>query len=159
VACYSVHPLVSEIRERVHPSVHVTGIFEASITTAMAMLPQRWRTYSLLGNDEGYRTFGIVSTGSYWKESLSQGVMEFLGTPGDESECHEFQGVETTGLTAGELHTSNQEDVRHRVKEATKRLVQDHTCSVVCLGCAGMAGKSASRHIIAPSTIVMTFMI
>jgi Asp/Glu/hydantoin racemase len=66
VACYSVHPLVSKIKDIVHPSVHVIGIFEASITTAV----------SLLGSPRN-ATFGIVSTGSIWESLLTTGVKDF----------------------------------------------------------------------------------
>lgn len=124
VACYSIHPLVSRIKERIHSDVHVMGIFEASITSALALLPQK----------DG--KFGIVSTGSYWKTSLTNGVLEFLGSP----ETVRFKSVETTGLNAGELHTAPLELVRRKMKEATKRLVKDGDCTVICLGCAGMAG-------------------
>ena len=131
VACYSVHPLVSRIKERVHPDVHVTGIFEASITSALALLPQKgW------GSAREHEKFGIVSTGSYWENALTKGVLEFLGS----SETARFKSVETTGLNAGELHTAPPELVTRKMKEATKRLVKNRDCSVICLGCAGMAG-------------------
>lgn len=135
VACYSVHPLVSLIRERADTRVSVMGIFEASVIAALALLPQRKDMQHLSGG--GYETFGIVSTGKYWEEALSRGVKEFLGT---ERECLRFKGVETTGLSAGELHTADPGQVRGRIKDATKRLVRGGDCSVVCLGCAGMAG-------------------
>jgi Asp/Glu/hydantoin racemase len=122
VACYSVHPLVSRIEDKVHPSVHVIGIFEASVTTALSLLPQR------------NATFGIVSTGSIWESLLTTGVKDFLGGN------RKFQGVKTTGLTAAELHETHPEIVKKRVMEATKRLVRSKNCTVVCLGCAGMVG-------------------
>ena len=131
IACYSVHPLVSRIRDQVHPDVHVTGIFESSITSALALLPQRgW------GSSREHEKFGIVSTGSYWEKTLTRGVLEMLGS----SETTRFKSVETTGLNAGELHTAPPELVKRKMKEATKRLVKDKDCSVICLGCAGMAG-------------------
>ena len=122
VACYSVHPLVSKIRDIVPPGVHVTGIFEASVTTAISLLPQC---------DE---TFGIVSTGSIWEGLLTEGVTNFLGG------SKKFQGVETTGLTAAELHETDENIVKKRVMDASRRLVRDRKCTVVCLGCAGMVG-------------------
>jgi len=120
VACYSVHPLVSKLKDMVPPSAHVIGIFEASVTTAISLLPKR------------NETFGIVSTGSIWETLLTAGVKDFLG--GNKK----FQGVDTTGLTAVELHETHPDVVKERVMEATKRLVRNRNCTVVCLGCAGM---------------------
>ncbi|PQE19288.1 hydantoin racemase protein [Rutstroemia sp. NJR-2017a BVV2] len=138
IACYSVHPLVSAIRERVKPDVYVMGIFEASVMMALGLLPQgngrRLKTGG--GKKEG---FGIVSTGKYWEEVLGEGVRQFLGVD-DGVNCDRFKGVETTGLNAGELHSVEPEIVRKKMKDAVKRLVGGRDCSAICLGCAGMAG-------------------
>ncbi|TVY29716.1 Uncharacterized protein LHYA1_G000910 [Lachnellula hyalina] len=131
VACYSVHPLVGMLRKKVAPHVHVTGIFEASISTSLSLLP--------LGSGSSYSRFGIVSTGTYWEKALSKGVKDFLEVD-DLKSCKRFKGVETTGLNAGELHTAPPELVRRKMMEATKRLVKDKDVRVVILGCAGMAG-------------------
>lgn len=138
VACYSVHPLVTELKKRVRPNVHVTGIFEASVMMSLGLLTQG--NGKRLGNNEGDKEgFGIVSTGKYWEEVLGAGVRDFLGTQKGEH-CERFKGVETTGLTAGELHSVDSEIVGTKMKEAVKRLVGKRDCSIVCLGCAGMAG-------------------
>lgn len=127
VACYSPHPLVTLLKSeetiRNHPGKLVTGIFEASITSSLQFIQ----------NDQ---KFGIVSTGKVWEQILSVGVHQFLGT----KSCERFSGVQTTGLNATELHTAPQEEVRERMKEATKRLVKDGDVGAVCLGCAGMSG-------------------
>ncbi|EPE34651.1 hypothetical protein GLAREA_10345 [Glarea lozoyensis ATCC 20868] len=132
VACYSVHPLVGMIQEKVAPHVHVTGIFEASISTSLSLIP-------MVKGEKVRSKFGIVSTGSYWEKALSDGVKEFLEVD-DLKSCKRFKGVETTGLSAGELHTAPAEEVRRKMMEATKRLVRDKDVKVICLGCAGMAG-------------------
>ncbi|TVY49281.1 Uncharacterized protein LOCC1_G002067 [Lachnellula occidentalis] len=134
VACYSVHPLVGMLRKKVAPHVHVTGIFEASISTSLSLLP--------LGSGSSYSRFGIVSTGTYWEKALSEGVKDFLEVD-DLKSCKRFKGVVTTGLNAGELHTAPPELVRRKMMEATKRLVKDKDVRVVILGCAGMAGLDA----------------
>ncbi|TVY14182.1 Uncharacterized protein LARI1_G007082 [Lachnellula arida] len=134
VACYSVHPLVGMLRAKVAPHVHVTGIFEASISTSLSLLP--------IGSGSSYSRFGIVSTGTYWEKALSEGVKDFLELD-DLKSCKRFKGVETTGLNAGELHTAPPELVRKKLMEATKRLVKDKDVRVVILGCAGMAGLDA----------------
>lgn len=128
VACYSVHPLVSKIREMVHPAAHVIGIFEASVTMALSLLPNG------TGSVKRSETFGIVSTGSIWNPLLTKGVADFLGN------SHKFRGVETTGLTAAELHQTDPGEVKQKVMDATRRLLREKNCTVVCLGCAGMVG-------------------
>ncbi|KAF4626777.1 hypothetical protein G7Y89_g11378 [Cudoniella acicularis] len=131
VACYSVHPLVGMLRDKVSPRTHVTGIFEASISTSLSCLP--------MGSGKTRSKFGIVSTGTYWEKTLSDGVKHFLEVE-DLASCKRFKGVETTGLNAIELHTAPPELVRKKMMEATKRLVKDKDVKVICLGCAGMAG-------------------
>lgn len=136
VACYSVHPLVEMLRQRLAPHQHVTGIFEASISTALALLPIK------LGYDRETRDwmFGIVSTGTYWKEALELGVGAFLGQKDpDRFFSDRFMGVETTGLNAIELHTAPPEEVKRKLMDATRRLATD-SLKVICLGCAGMFG-------------------
>ena len=130
VACYSPHPLVEALRPRLPIT---TGILEASISAAL----------SVLGPTE---RFGIVSTGKAWEEILGRAVDELLGArlaegerwEGVKSKC--FAGVETTGLSAVELHEAPQDEVRQRVKEAVRRLVGRGGVKCVVLGCAGMAG-------------------
>lgn len=170
IACYSHHPLVSELQaaclaleqQQVPASAtatdetgttnptsggrrrkYVTGIFEASVLSCLALLQ---------GTES---SFGIVSTGKIWEEALSEGVATFLG--GGSSTSSRFAGVETTGLTATDLHDLPAHQVNDKMKEATKRLLrkaknsagQEEASSssspvgpvaAICLGCAGMAG-------------------
>ena len=133
VACYSVHPLVGFIRGELKKAglrAHVMGIFEASILTALSILPP--------SSHEG--RFGIVSTGKYWEQALSDGVKDFLGTS-SEIENARFAAVSTTGLNADQLHSMPKNEVRDRMKKAVKSLMEvNGDVSVVILGCAGMAG-------------------
>jgi Asp/Glu/hydantoin racemase len=124
VACYSRHPLVRQLKS--HTDKPVIGIFESSITLALHLLRRE---------DE---KFGIVSTGLVWESLLSIGVNEAFGFGvGSSMLC--FAGVETTGLNATDLHDSPADEVRQRMTDATKRLL-NKGAKVVCLGCAGMAG-------------------
>lgn len=135
VCCYSQHPLVSILKSR--PEITstnklVTGIFEASVSTSLQAIHPEER-------------FGIVSTGKVWEELLADAVVGYLGFEGKVAE-RRFAGVETTGLSAIELHDTPAEEVRRRMKEAVKRLLgsgkRDGKGEVgaICLGCAGMAG-------------------
>ncbi|KAH8599442.1 Asp/Glu/Hydantoin racemase-domain-containing protein [Bisporella sp. PMI_857] len=139
VACYSVHPLVSRIREHVQPNVPVTGIFEASISAALMLLPQHCNARSGNRGPRGYETFGIISTGNYWEQALTEGVLNFLGVS-ELGNLHRFKGVRTTGLSATELHDIDQDTVKSKVKDATRDLLRSRDCGVVILGCAGMVG-------------------
>lgn len=99
------------------------GIFEASVIQSL----------KLLKDGENY---GIVSTGKYWRKSLSEGIKS-MNVKGAEDK---FAGVETTGLNAKELHDRPTEEVNDKLKDATKRLLKENKVGAICLGCAGMAG-------------------
>lgn len=133
VACYSVHPLTTKLKSLLPAKHHapVIGIFEASLSTALSLLPPPW--------SGSIKKFGIVTTGKYWEDTLTHGVLDFLGCDNLDS-CKRFKGVESTGLSAAELHTSPPSEVRYRMIKATKRLLRDRDVGVICLGCAGMAG-------------------
>ncbi|GAA6012962.1 hypothetical protein JCM10207_008396 [Rhodosporidiobolus poonsookiae] len=136
VACYSVHPLVGQLKRALadvgHPPRPVLGIFEASILASLN---------HLAGADPDDQ-FGIVTTGAVWEQILSDGVRGFLGA----TDVRRFAGVATTGLSAVELHDAPADEVKTRLKDATKCLIRQASASgkgrlrAVCLGCAGMAG-------------------
>jgi Asp/Glu/hydantoin racemase len=123
-------------------STPVVGIFEASISTSLSLLSAP----RLVEGELRYQKCGIVTTGQYWEKVLTDGVVDLLGFENSEAgarTCKRFKGVESTGLTAVELHTADPEEVRSRMMAATRRLVKDGDVRVVCLGCAGMAGMDA----------------
>ncbi|TWU71367.1 hypothetical protein ED733_001052 [Metarhizium rileyi] len=123
VACFSVHSLVPKLSTRF--DVPVTGIFEASILTAMSLLRpgEQW---------------GIVTTGKFWEKHLSDGVYDFLGV--DVGRSTKFAGVATSGLTAGDFHTMSADDVNAKLSSATRRLLESGNISCVVMGCGGMVG-------------------
>lgn len=127
IACFSVHPLVPELQKRTGPNCAVTGIFEASVLAAVSLLEpnQKW---------------GIVTTGKFWEDHLSNGVKEFLGA-NHEDKNTKFAGVESTGLNASDFHHGvDPAIVRRKLKEATRRLLAKGQVHVIVMGCAGMAG-------------------
>lgn len=150
VACYSAHPLVGMIQKKIkeyeqkYPSTrhkYVTGILEASITTSLSLTSAFNITAVMYAREQVEDTFGIVTTGSAWKEELTNAITEMLvGKNQQPPAC--FAGVETTGLSAIELHRTDPEEVKERIREATTRLLRNSPTFVgaVCLGCAGMAG-------------------
>ena len=157
VACYSAHPLVGmlkrEIRRQAHelkfPRKYVTGIFEASVSTCLALA----RDFDMAADARMNRlaspsSFGIVTTGALWKDELSAAVKKMLlgDRTGDECTLEVFAGVGTTGLTAAELHTTPLEEVRARITRVTSQLTKSskHPVAAICLGCAGMSGMDAA---------------
>lgn len=85
--------------------------------------------------------FGIVSTGKVWETALREAVHNMFGV----TNTSRFVGCQTTGLNASELHDLPAYEVRAKMKEATKRLLQDGKKAnshvrAICLGCAGMVG-------------------
>lgn len=149
VACYSAHPLVGVLRNRIqelektNPSIrkkYVTGIFEASVTASLSLISAfDFVAPGDLHKEQVKESFGIVTTGSAWKEELVKAVSHMLGHSQGSSR---FAGVETTGLTAIQLHTTEPKEVKQRIIDATQRLLRDSSVPVraVCMGCAGMAG-------------------
>ncbi|CRG89612.1 hypothetical protein PISL3812_06651 [Talaromyces islandicus] len=128
---------------------YVTGILEGSVSSSLMLIS----AFHLQGDRSLHKvqaqdTFGIVSTGAVWKPELTTAVNAMLNGPEDksaaaaESSASRFAGVETTGLTAIELHETPADEVCKRMSDATARLLKNSSRPVraVCLGCAGMAG-------------------
>ncbi|KKY24574.1 putative hydantoin racemase [Diplodia seriata] len=76
VACYSPHPLVAALKAELAVVVDssstikpVTGIFEASVATAL----------QIVSSSPPREKFGIVSTGKVWEEILERAVARLLG--------------------------------------------------------------------------------
>ncbi|PGH00014.1 tubulin gamma chain [Polytolypa hystricis UAMH7299] len=161
VACYSAHPLVGMLKEQISVNranqadekaetqrkrQYVTGIFEASVSACLSLTSQ----FDLVpgrGLEKAVNSasFGIITTGSVWKDELSMATRDLLlrakgSVPRNELDV--FAGVATTGLTAVELHSTPAEEVQRRIVEATEGLIRAAGCKVaaICLGCAGMAG-------------------
>lgn len=150
VACYSQHPLVPRLKREFEilqleatkgsggrgARKYVTGIFEASVVASLSLVGA--------GADE---SFGIVSTGKIWETALRDAVNDLFGV----SDSRRFAGCETTGLNASELHDLPAEEVRQKMKEATKRILQrgkalGTNVRAICLGCAGMVGLDEAVH-------------
>ncbi|EAW07491.1 aspartate/glutamate racemase family protein [Aspergillus clavatus NRRL 1] len=149
IACYSAHPLVGMLKDAIakldqETKKYATGIFEASVLMSLSLTS----SFNLSGGpglekEQAKDTFGIVTTGSIWKDELTKSVTELLVNSGDShNSSTRFAGVETTGLTAVQLHTTAPEEVRKRISDATERLIKStpHPLSAICMGCAGMAG-------------------
>ncbi|CAK7212691.1 Protein dcg1 [Sporothrix curviconia] len=136
VACFSVHPLVTALSKRLAGTkVHVTGIFEASLVTALTLLPAY--PFSV---DAATKTWGIVTTGKFWEQHLTDGAAAFIGHHGGPKSS-KFAGVYSTGLNAGDFHGGvSPEVIRAKLKEATKGLLSSSDVGCVVMGCAGMAG-------------------
>ncbi|KAI6249742.1 hypothetical protein HI914_01081 [Erysiphe necator] len=131
VASYCVHPLVSMLKARVSHRIHVIGIFEASILTALSLLPT-----------DSDSKFGIIASDAYWVDSLTKGINKLCCT--DISGHKKFKGVGVIGLTADEIYSMESEEISSRVKKAAMKLIEDHDVRVICLGCSSMARFSGA---------------
>ncbi|KAM0280818.1 hypothetical protein ACHAQH_003848 [Verticillium albo-atrum] len=132
VACYSVHSLVDRLSRQYGDRLAVTGIFEASVLTATALLPQ-----TITGTPPSQ--WGIVTTGLFWEKHLSDGVTGYLGQDSSGANA-KFKGVVSSGLTAGDFHHVSPDEVKLKLEEATRKLLGDGGVSCVAMGCGGMAG-------------------
>ena len=170
VACYSQHPLVPLLRHECNMLFaasptggggsggrkYVTGILEASVTLCLNLVSAHNRelkevlahdlrptvSSSFLHPEIDWQGFGIVSTAAVWQSALADAVHDLFGVQASDS----FVGCETTGLNGDELHALPLSQVRQKMMQATKRLLQrgqQETAAdvmAICLGCAGMAG-------------------
>lgn len=169
VACYSAHPLVGMIKKKIAEIEeeqqgrgewdgkrrYVTGIFEASVSMSLSLISHFDVTFPSSSVDDATQqaepgkaiaptSFGIITTGSIWKDELSNAVKAML-LKTTNNELSVFAGVQTTGLSAIELHTTPAEEVERRIIAATERLIEESngTVGAICLGCAGMSGLDA----------------
>ncbi|RKF59645.1 Uncharacterized protein C1F7.10 [Erysiphe neolycopersici] len=131
VACYCVHPLVSMLKARVSHRIHVIGVFEASILTAISLLP--------IDSDS---KFGIITSNEYWVDSLTKGVNKLCSI--ENSAYKRLTGVEATGLTADEIYSLQFDEIKTKVKNAAIKLIQDRDVQVICLGCSSLARFSGA---------------
>ncbi|KAF7560650.1 hypothetical protein G7046_g3503 [Stylonectria norvegica] len=127
VACFSVHNLVRDLTQ--YDDLAVTGIFEASVLTALSLIPAAAQP----------KTWGIVTTGKFWEKHLSDGVKALIGQE-QTGTNNKFAGVFSTGLTAGDFHSLPPEEIKAKIKETTKKLLAPGNVSCVVMGCGGMAG-------------------
>ena len=90
-------------------------IFEASVDASLASLSRAAK-----GEEDEVLLFGIVTAGKIWEAVLSSAIPRL--EDGKRKEAV-FARVETTGLTAVELHDLPEELVRSKLSEAASRLV------------------------------------
>ncbi|KAL1978055.1 hypothetical protein VTN31DRAFT_914 [Thermomyces dupontii] len=148
VACFSAHPLVGMIKDMIRrhdkKRVYVTGIFEVGVSTALTLASSFQITDDQTTTQEENSSWGIVTTGKIWETELTTAVAQMFGIAENTTATNgRFAGVESTGLTAIELHEVPADEVRRRITAATVRLLSrssSRPVRAVCLGCAGMAG-------------------
>ncbi len=137
VACFSVHPLVKKLSRLLEATVLVTGIFEASILTSLALISP------YPSEDSKLQAWGIITTGKFWESHLSDGVKAFLEQP-PTAATSKFAGIYSTGLNAGDFHdvhgAAAARVIREKMKAAAKKLLASAAIGCVVMGCAGMAG-------------------
>ncbi|SNX85389.1 related to DCG1 - involved in nitrogen-catabolite metabolism [Melanopsichium pennsylvanicum] len=117
VACFSDHPLVGILRQKVpnKPSIH---LLEAAIIHALSVGTK----------------FGVLTTGKSVVSDVEAGVRKVMGGHSDR-----YVGTHATGLGVVELQTGNRAKVEGMIKKGAQDLVRKGA-DVIILGCAGMTG-------------------
>lgn len=119
VACYSAHPLIGMLRERV--TEPVLGIMEASVIGAMP-----------LGDK-----FSVITTSKRWEPLLKEGIIN-LGAGG------RLASVRSTGMSVCDLDRLPEDQVINKLVNEAQIAVTADSAEVLCLGCAGMGGLASS---------------
>lgn len=108
VACFGPHhPLISALREHVHPGKIVTGVYEEAVHAAKRSYGESW---------------GVLTTGKVWGDVISEDLQN-----------EHYWGTEACGVHANELHNK---EARAKVEESVRILARDQQGAVI-LGCVG----------------------
>lgn len=153
VACFSRHPLVGKLQAEINQrkaksrAQAVTGIFEASVTTAMT-----------IAGAVPHKKWGVISTEHSWRQWTDEAVGDFLGVAEPRKTMGRYLGCETIGVQAEELEGKDHLFLEIAVKTALKTLLQGEDVSVsgapaIILGCAGLgllegAIKKCSKEVL-----------
>ena len=105
----------------------VVGMFQASITTALQVLPQRSR-------------FAIITTVPGFIKHLDKAVGEMLGF-GDGMNSR-FAGTFASGITWEVLTKEPEATAKQKMIDIVRKLVRREEVSVICLGGAILVGMS-----------------
>ncbi|SPO07452.1 uncharacterized protein DNG_10146 [Cephalotrichum gorgonifer] len=143
VACFSRHPLVTQLRTALNkrrvdtPTVKprvcaVTGIFEASVVTAMN-----------LAGSAPERKWGVISTDHSWRQWTDDAITDFMGIDAPKATIGRYLGCETVGVQAEELERKSESVMAGYVKTALELLLRGQNLEksgapVIILGCAGL---------------------
>ncbi len=103
----------------------VVGIFGASISAALNLI--------LPGSK-----FGIITTGDFWIDQLSEGVRRYMSTGEDTPET--FGGVLATGINFDDMCNKSRTIAQAKVIQTTRQLVRGGGISVICPGGALLIG-------------------
>ncbi|CAK7266664.1 Fungal specific transcription factor [Sporothrix epigloea] len=131
-ACYADHPLVPLLQSHVGKKP-VVGIFEASITTALHLVPPSTK-------------FGIITTNFAYEAHLTQGVERLLSAK--EDELSKFGKVVATEIGLDDLHPGSECDVKEKILAATQRLLESDRgdIKVIIVGGVILAGVQELVH-------------
>lgn len=110
----------------------VTGIFEASVVTAMN-----------IAGSSPYRKWGVISTDHSWRKWTNDAVADFLGIDTPDETIGRYLGCETVGVQAEELEKQGEAAMAGYAETAVdKLLLGQHSAvagaPVIILGCAGL---------------------
>ena len=107
----------------------MVGIFEASVTTALQLVGPGMR-------------FGIITTGCGYETMLTEGVWKLLGAT-EGRNLPMFGSVVATGISLDVLQDESSAQVKSRVVETTKKILEAGNIEVICVGGVILAGIEA----------------
>lgn len=124
IACYSDHPLVSELQQRVEPGVVVMGIFQASMLYAMNYATETCKA-------------AILTSGKDWEPLLDSAVVKFCTSSTEISSFPERKFAHTlaAGVSVLDLHKPDNYPI---ITKNIDSLIANNV-GIVLLGCAGLS--------------------
>lgn len=130
IACYSDHPLVSQLQKLVRPSVVVMGIFQASMLYAL--------NYST-----NYSKAAILTSGYDWEPLLDNAIMKFCSASAGSFPKDKFVNTIACGISVLDLHKPESYPL---IKEKIQDLIKQDV-GIILLGCAGLSSlNSKMKH-------------
>ncbi|KAG0682037.1 hypothetical protein C6P40_005442 [Pichia californica] len=126
IACYSDHPLVYELQQRIQrPGVVVMGIFQASMLYAMNYASENCRA-------------GILTSGSDWEPLLNDAIVKFCSNSNNNFPTSKFSPTLASGIPVLDLHKP---ECYPHLQACIQQLV-DKNVRIILLGCAGLSTLS-----------------
>lgn len=122
VACYSDHPLVEKLQERVKPGAVVMGIFQASMLYALNYTSSSCKA-------------AILTSGKDWEILLDLAIVKFLDSGDNNFPNSKFCPTLAAGVPVLDLHKDENYPLLHgKIQQLVSKDVR-----IVLLGCAGLS--------------------
>jgi Asp/Glu/hydantoin racemase len=122
IACYSDHPLVSELQALVKPGTVVMGIFQASILYAMHYASSDYKA-------------AILTSGRDWESLLDMAIIKFCASSQNKFVNDKFIPTLASDIPVLDL---NKPESYPKIKMKIQNLINKKV-GIILLGCAGLS--------------------